>query len=75
MIQEFDRVYLQEDLINTPFVKGDVGVVVFIYPANAAYEVEFFGIDGTSLGTETVNTQLLKSVAGIKSVVHIDEAA
>lgn len=73
MIKELDRVYLLEDLKDTPFVKGDVGTVVFIY--EGGYEIEFFALDGTSLGVETVTTKQVKSVNGIKKVLLIDEAA
>ncbi|HTM92921.1 MAG TPA: DUF4926 domain-containing protein [Flavisolibacter sp.] len=75
MIKEFDRVYLLEDLVATPFVKGDVGVVVFIYPDNKGYELEFVALDGTTLGVETVKSHQVKSVKGIKKTIHIDEAA
>lgn len=75
MIKEFERVYLLEDLKDTPFIKGDVGIVVFIYPDNKGYEIEFMALDGTTLGVETVKFNQVKSVNGIKKVIHIDEAA
>ncbi len=75
MIKEFDRVYLLEDLKNTPFIKGDVGTIVFIYPKQEGYEVEFIALDGSTLGVETVQAGQVKSVKGIKKVIHIDEAA
>ncbi len=75
MIKELERVYLLADLPGTAFVKGDVGTVVFIYPKEEAYEIEFFALDGTSLGVETVPAWQVKSVKGIKKVLHIDEAA
>jgi hypothetical protein len=75
MIKELERIYLLSDLEGTSFVKGDVGTVVFIYPNQEAYEVEFFALDGSSLGVETVPAHQAKSVQGIKKVLHIDEAA
>jgi hypothetical protein len=75
MIKELERIYLLADLEGTAFVKGDVGTVVFIYPQRKAYEVEFFALDGSSLGVETVPSAKLKSAKGIKKVLHIDEAA
>lgn len=75
MIQELERVYLLDDLAETPFVKGDIGTVVFIYPEQKGYEIEFFAVDGTTLGVETVPAAKVKSVKGIKKVLHIDEAA
>ena len=74
MIKELERVYLLADLESTPYVKGDVGTVVFIYPEQQAYEVEFFAVDGSSLGVETVPASNVKSVKGIKKVLHINEA-
>ena len=75
MIKELERVYLLDDLAETPFVKGDIGTVVFIYPEQKGYEIEFFAVDGTTLGVETVPAAKVKSVKGIKKVLHIDEAA
>ena len=75
MIKELERIYLVADLAGTSFIKGDVGTVVFIYPENKAYEVEFFALDGSSLGVETAAAHQVKSANGIKKVPHIDEAA
>ena len=75
MIQELEKVFLLEDLTGTPFVKGDIGTIVFIYPGNKAYEVEFFAVDGSGLGVEAVPAKKAKSVKGIKKVLCIDEAA
>lgn len=75
MIKELERVYLVEDLPGTTFVKGDVGTVVAIYGAQKGYEIEFFALDGSSLGVETVMAHQVKSTEGIKKVLHIDIAA
>jgi len=61
MIKEFERVVLTKDLANTPFVKGDVGTVVLM--------------DGSTLGVETVHADHVKSVIGIKKVIHVNELA
>jgi len=71
MIKEFERVVLTEDLKGTPFVKGDVGTVVTIHPGTKGFEVEFFALDGGTLGVETVSADQVKSVNGIKKVLHI----
>lgn len=72
----YDRVYITENLNNTPYVKGDVGVVAHIYDDGSAFEIEFFAIDGTTLSVETIASNLIRSCAGIKSVPHIlDRAA
>jgi hypothetical protein len=70
-IAPYERVYITEDLEHTPYVKGDVGVVAYIYDDGSAVEVEFFAIDGTTLSVETVAADMVRSCAGIKSVPHI----
>lgn len=75
MIKELERIYLLSDLEGAPFIKGDIGTVVFIYPDNKAYEIEFFALDGSTLSVETVPATRVKSVKGIKKVLHVDEAA
>lgn len=74
MIQEHERIYLTADLNGTVFVKGDVGTVVFIYPGAKAYEVEFFALDGSTLGVETVSAEIIRSAKDVKKVLHIKEA-
>lgn len=74
MIKEFERVILLKDLKDTPFVKGDVGTIVMEHPGKKSYEVEFFALDGSTLGVETIPASDLKSVKGIKKVIHIDAA-
>jgi len=75
MIKEFERIVLLTDLIDSPFRKGDVGTVVMIHPDSKGYEIEFFALDGSTLGVETVSAGKIKSVNGIKKVIHIDEVA
>ncbi len=75
MIKEFERVVLTENLKGTPFVKGDVGTIVMIHPGSKGFEVEFFALDGTTLEVETISVEKVKSVNGIKKVIHIDEIA
>ncbi len=75
MLKEFERAYLVEDLSDTSFVKGDVGTVVMIHENGAGYEIEFFAADSSTLGVETVTASQVKSVEGIKRVLHINEKA
>ena len=75
MLKEFERAYLVEDLPNTSFVKGDVGTVVMIHENGAGYEIEFFAADGSTLSVETVIASQVKSVEGIKRVLHINDKA
>ncbi len=72
----YDRVYITRDLPSTPYVKGDVGVVAYIYDGGLAVEVEFFAMDGTTLSVETIPSEMVRSCEGIKTVPHIlDRAA
>ncbi len=75
MIREFERIILTKNLKSTPFVKGDVGTVVMIHPGGKGFEIEFFALDGSTLGVETVLADHVKSANGIKKVIHIDEIA
>lgn len=70
-IKPYERVYITQDLPDTPYVKGDVGVVAHIYDEGEAVEVEFFAIDGTTLSVETLPIGQVRSCQGIKSVPHI----
>ncbi len=71
MIKEFERVFLTEDLAHTPYVKGDIGIVAHIHENGKGFEVEFFSVDGTTLGVETVLARQVQSCAGVKSVLHL----
>ena len=75
MLKEFERAFLTEDLSGTSFVKGDIGTIVLIHENGAGYEIEFFAADGSTLGVETVFATQVKSVAGIKRVLHINDKA
>lgn len=55
MIKEFERVILTENLNGSPYVKGDVGTIVMIHPDSKGFEIEFFALDGSTLGVETVS--------------------
>jgi hypothetical protein len=72
MIKEFERVVLKEDLKGTSYIKGDVGTIVLIYPDGRGFEVEFFALDGTTLGVETVLATQLIPANGIKKVLHVE---
>jgi hypothetical protein len=72
MYKEFERVVLKEDLKGTSYVKGDIGTIVLIYPDARGFEVEFFALDGTTLGVETVLANQLIPANGIKKVLHVE---
>lgn len=71
----FERVILLEDLPHTTFIKDDIATIVEIYEGNKGYEIEFFAADGTTLGVETVPSNLVISCKGIKGVLHIHNIA
>ncbi|MEI6815271.1 MAG: DUF4926 domain-containing protein [Bacteroidota bacterium] len=72
MYKEFERVVLKEDLKGTSYIKGDVGTIVLIYPDARGFEIEFFALDGTTLGVETVLSTQLIPANGIKKVLHVE---
>lgn len=73
MVKKFERVILTENLKDSPFVKGDVGTIVMTHPDSKGFEVEFFALDGSTLGVETVSADHIKSATGIKRVIHIED--
>jgi hypothetical protein len=62
MIQEHSRAVLTVDLPEIGLKADDVGTVVHIYPDNAAYEVEFFTLDGHTLDVVTVEAHQVRPV-------------
>ena len=63
MIEEHDRVVLTGPLSEPDLQAGDVGTVVHVYADGAAYEVEFFRLDGKTLAVETVAASAVRPVA------------
>ncbi len=53
-IKEHDCVVLTSDLPSEGLSSGDVGTVVRIHPDEAAYEVEFATLTGTTIAVSTV---------------------
>ena len=71
----FERIYLLKDIKDSTFKMGDVGTIVQIYGSGEAFEIEFFSIDGSTLGVETVPAVIIHSCEGLKQAVHINIAA
>lgn len=71
----FDRVVLLEDIEGTAFIKGDIATLVEIYPDKDGYELEFFAVDGSTLGVEAVSSNKVISCKGFKNVLHIRNIA
>ena len=63
MIEEHDRIVLTEPLPALDLQAGDVGTVVHVHGDGAAYEVEFFHLDGRTVAVETVEAAAVRPVA------------
>lgn len=61
-IKEHDRVVLASPIDSVKLVPGDVGTVVHVYPGEAAYEVEFVALDGSTAAVETVEAFKVRAV-------------
>jgi hypothetical protein len=71
-IKEHDCVVLTADLPRERLKAGDVGTVVHIHNANAAYEVEFMTFAGNTIAVATVDRGALRPV-GERDLSHARE--
>ena len=62
MLNELDRVILTDDLPAVGLEAGDVGVIVFVYNAGEAYEVEFFALDGSTIAVATAYASQVRPI-------------
>ena len=62
MIKEHDRIVLTTDLPEDGLAAGDVGTVVHVYAQGAAYEVEFFTLDGRTAAVVTIEASQVRPV-------------
>jgi hypothetical protein len=69
MINELDRVILNEDLPKSHLRAGDVGVVVMIHGDHEGYEVEFFTLTGETLDVVTVDARQVRPISE-REVLH-----
>jgi hypothetical protein len=72
MIQEHERAILTSDLPEHGLKAGDVGTVVHCYRDEAAYEIEFFALDGRTLNVVTVEADQLRPVSH-RDMLHVRE--
>ena len=63
-IKEHDRVVLTKPRPEERLVAGDVGTVVHVYSDGAAYEIEFFTLDGETAAVVTVEASDVRPVSG-----------
>ena len=71
-IKEHDCVVLTRDLPDENLKAGDVGAVVHIHKAVAAYEVEFVTFTGRTIAVATVEASQLRPV-GKRDISHVRE--
>ncbi len=64
MLAEHSMVVLKSDLPNVGLSAGDVGAVVFVHNAGAAYEVEFVDGDGRTIALVTLESSKVRPLAG-----------
>ncbi len=62
MIKEYDRVVLVATIESAPLEPGDVGTVVHVYPRNAASEVEFVALNGSTAAVATLDSAKVRPV-------------
>ena len=69
MLLEHERIVLTADIPEEGLKAGDVGTIVHIYPQHAAYEVEFFSLDGNTVAVATVEREQARAVTR-RDVTH-----
>lgn len=72
MMREHERAVLTRDLPEHGLKAGDVGTVVHVYRDGAAYEIEFFALDGRTLDVVTVAAEQVRPV-GRRDMLHVRE--
>lgn len=63
MYPEHSQVVLTCPLPALGLEPGDVGIVVHVHGAGAAYEVEFMSLDGRTIGVQTLAASQLRRVS------------
>ena len=74
MIEELDSVVLACDLPEHELTCGDVGVVVHVYAAEAAYEVEFVTGEGATVAVVTLEKDSVRPI-GQREILHVRDMA
>lgn len=62
-MKEHERVVLTCDLAEYGLLTGDVGTVVHVHEAVAAYEVEFMTLTGQTLAVVTLRAAQIRPIA------------
>ncbi len=71
-IKEHDCVVLTKNLPEESLEAGDVGTVIHIHKAGAAYEVEFSTLAGRTVAVATVEAADVRPV-GKRDISHVRE--
>jgi hypothetical protein len=74
MISEHDCVVLTQDLPDEGLKAGDIGTVVHIHEAGAAYEVEFMTLAGETICVTTLLQTQVRTIAP-REIAHARELA
>lgn len=74
MIKEHDCVVLTHDIAEENLQAGDVGTVIHVHPAQAAYQVEFITLTGQTVAVATVLPSQLRPVSQ-RDITHARELA
>lgn len=69
MLKEHERAVLTVDLPEHQLKAGDVGTIVHLYKNGAAYEMEFFMLDGQTFDVVTVSNEQVRPVNN-REVLH-----
>jgi hypothetical protein len=72
LIREHERAVLTRDIPEQGRKAGDVGTVVHVYNDGAAYEIEFFALDGRTLDVITIEAGQVRPV-GRRDMLHVRE--
>jgi hypothetical protein len=72
MIHEHERAVLTKDIPEQGLKAGDVGTVVHVYKDGAAYEIEFFALDGRTPDIVTIESDQVRPV-GRRDMLHARE--
>ena len=62
MIEELDRVALQEDIPAHGLEAGDVGTVVMVHQGGLGYTVEFLTLTGKTVAIETLQANQVRAI-------------
>lgn len=74
MIREHESAVLTADLPSAGLMEGDVGVVVHVYGAGEAYEVEFIAFDGNTVAVETLDAEKVRPIRA-RELPHVRDVA